>query len=235
MPLTLSAMPDGPVPSSTPQSAPITPTITRFELGPFMTNAYVVGVPGSSDCWIIDAPFEPEPIIAHIRKHNLTPAALLLTHAHVDHIAGATEIRRAFPGVPVMIHEAEKAWLGDPFLNLSAAMGENITGPEPTRLLHDGDELTLAHTRWRVVHTPGHSPGGIAFVHIGTPHFALTGDALFAGSIGRTDFPGCSFKQLAASIRAKLYTLPDDTNIHPGHGPSTTIGNEKRTNPFVRA
>ena len=153
----------------------------------------------------------------------------------MDHIAGVTEVVRAFPGLPVWIHEAEREWLADPMLNLSAPFGEPVSLPDADRVLRDGEELSLAGSRWRVVHTPGHSPGSIGLVHAGAAHVAITGDALFAGSIGRTDFPGCSFEQLAASIRARLYTLPEDTVIYPGHGPSTTIGREKKSNPFVRA
>jgi glyoxylase-like metal-dependent hydrolase (beta-lactamase superfamily II) len=212
----------------------MTPTIARFELGPFATNCYVVSVPGAADCWIVDASFEPGEMIDHVRAQGLRPAAVILTHAHVDHIAGLDDVARAFPKTPVMIHEAERDWLTDPMLNLSGAYGLPISFRQPDRLLRDADTLALGPTTWRVLHTPGHSPGGIALVLKGEPHVALTGDALFAGSIGRTDFPGCSFEALAASIREKLYTLPADTVIHPGHGPATTIGREMKSNQFVR-
>lgn len=212
------------------------PTITKFELGPFATNCYVVRASQtSSECWVIDASFEPSPLIEHVRKANLRPQAIILTHAHIDHIAGLDEVSRAFPGTPVLIHEAEREWLTDPMLNLSAAYGQPISFRAPDRTLRDGDTLTLGKKSWRVLHTPGHSPGGIAIVNDGTPHGAITGDALFAGSIGRTDFPGCSFEALAHSIRTKLYTLPPDTVIFPGHGPATTIGREMQSNPFVKA
>lgn len=214
--------------------------VTPFELGPFATNCYVVHREWADDhtgprpCWIIDASFEPRDLIDHVRKHALAPEALIFTHAHIDHIAGAFEMRRAFPDVPVLIHEAERDWLTDPHLNLSAGYGMPVTAPAATRLLKDGDTLTLDGSSWSVLHVPGHSPGSVALFNE-PARILLGGDALFAGSIGRTDFPGCSFEQLERSIRTKLYALPDDTTVHPGHGTATTIGREKRSNPFVRA
>ena len=189
---------------------------------------------GYTPCWIIDASFEPAPIIAAIRTQGLAPEALIFTHAHIDHIAGAHEIIRAFPTLPIFIHEAEERWLLDPELNLSIFTGNPVTAPPATRLLKEGDSLTLTGAgAWRVLHTPGHSPGSITLVS--TQHgVAIVGDALFAGSIGRTDFPGCSLEALSESIKTKLYTLPDATRIFPGHGPESTIGHEKRTNPYVR-
>lgn len=211
-----------------------TPTITGVALGPFETNCYVVRFPDNPDCWIIDASYEPAELIEQVRAEGLRPQALVLTHAHCDHIAGAFEVVRAFPGLPVWIHEAEAAWLNDPVLNLSAMTGFPATGPEPARLLRDGDELTLSGETWRVMHTPGHSPGGITLWHESSGT-AIVGDTLFAGSVGRTDFPGSKPEVLARSIRERLYTLPDAARIYPGHGPASTIGREKRTNPFVRA
>jgi len=204
-----------------------------FALGPFETNCYVVRTAGSTGCWIVDAGFEPGELLGYVRQEGLTPEALVLTHAHADHMAGVREAVEAFPGMPVWIHEAEGAWLGDPQLNLSAAMGMGITAPGPDRLLEDNQELTLDGSRWRVLHTPGHSPGGIT-LYCESAGLALVGDALFAGSIGRTDFPGCSFERLETSIRERLYPLPDATRCLPGHGPETTIGREKASNPFVR-
>jgi hydroxyacylglutathione hydrolase len=206
--------------------------IEAFVLGPYQTNCYLVYVGTGPDCWIVDCGFDPQEMIDRVQELRLTPTAIILTHAHIDHIAGLAEVRRAFPGVPVMIHRAERDWLGDPELNLSAFAGLPISGPDADRLLEEGDELTLAGSTWRVLHTPGHSPGGIT-LYSARDNSALVGDALFAGSIGRTDFPGCSFEELEQSIRTKLYTLPEETRIYPGHGPGSTIGRERRTNPFV--
>lgn len=209
------------------------PILESFTLGPYATNCYLVRIPGEAACWIIDASFSPRPLIERVRVLNLRPAALILTHAHIDHIAGVREVLAAFPGTPVWIHKAEEHWLGDAELNLSIYTGMPVTAPGPDRLLNEGDELSLGLTRWQVFHTPGHSPGGITLHHAPSAS-ALVGDALFAGSIGRTDFPGCSFEELEHSIKTKLYTLPPATRIYPGHGETSTIGEERATNPFVR-
>jgi glyoxylase-like metal-dependent hydrolase (beta-lactamase superfamily II) len=218
-----------------------TPRIQCFTLGPFETNCYVVSMPGSRECWIVDASFEPRTLIDWVKAQGLQPRTLLLTHAHVDHIAGASEVVRAFriedgpvqQALPIALHEAEAAWLANPMLNLSAMMGMDVTAPGPDELLHDGDQLSLAGSRWNVLHTPGHSPGGVTFYHEESGQ-ALVGDTLFQGSIGRTDFPGSDTQTLLKSIRKRLYALPDETVIYPGHGEPSTIGREKRTNPFVR-
>lgn len=205
-----------------------------FSPGPYATNCMIVHSPGHAGCWIVDAGFEPERMIEKVRSLNLVPEALILTHAHVDHIAGVGKVVRAFPKLPVWIHEAERDWLNDPELNLSTYTGQPTTAPGPDRVLTDGESLALGPSTWTVLHTPGHSPGGIT-LWCPAARVALVGDALFAGSIGRTDFPGCSFELLERSIRTKLYTLPEDTKVYPGHGPPTTIGREKKTNPFVSA
>jgi glyoxylase-like metal-dependent hydrolase (beta-lactamase superfamily II) len=188
-----------------------------------------------SPCWIIDPSFGPEPVIEHARERGLRPVAIVLTHAHGDHIAGVDEVLRAFPGppLPVLLHEAEREWLSDPVKNLSFLGGMPITARGPTGTLAEGRDLELDGMRWRVLHTPGHSPGGITLHHEASK-LAIVGDTLFAGSIGRSDFPGSDAEALEASIRRKLYTLPEDTTIYPGHGPPSTIGRERRTNPFVR-
>lgn len=208
--------------------------INGFELGPYGTNCYILR-PGDGDkAWIIDASFDATIMADWLDERNITPLAVILTHAHVDHIAGLHDLRRRYPGIPVWIHEAERDWLTNPMLNLSAMSGLPTTGPTPDRLLKERDTLDLAGTQWTVLHTPGHSPGGIALYNQPSAT-AFVGDALFAGSIGRTDFPGSDFDTLADSIRSRLYTLPDDTRILPGHGPPSTIGQEKRANPYVRA
>lgn len=213
---------------------PIIPTIHCFVLGPFETNCYVVTVDGSEDCWIIDAGFSPQSLIDAVSESGKKPAALILTHAHVDHIAGIGDVLEAFGPIPILIHDAEREWLGSPQLNMSTMLGLPVTAPEPDRAIQEGQTLELGGSSWSVLHTPGHSPGGITLYNA-AGGVALVGDSLFAGSIGRTDFPNSDFATLADSIRSKLYVLPDETRVYPGHGPDTTIGREKRSNPFVPA
>lgn len=226
-------------PSTQPRlAAPL--EIRGFALGPFETNCYIVRVAGSRECWIIDASFEPNSLIESVRSMSVTPTRLILTHAHVDHIAGAWDIRRAFPGIRIAIHPSEREWLQDPMKNLSFLSGMSITSPDADDLLDHGTGLTLPGltpdqaAKFDVLHTPGHSPGGIT-LSCPSHRLAFVGDTLFAGSIGRTDFPGGNPRTLADSIRSVLYTLDPATRVLPGHGPETTIAREMASNPYVPA
>jgi glyoxylase-like metal-dependent hydrolase (beta-lactamase superfamily II) len=223
------------IPNESRETPEAVPTIRGFVLGPFETNTYIVSVPGRPGCWIVDPSFDPQPVIDRVLADALEPRAIVLTHAHVDHIAGVADVIRAFAParLPVWIHAHETAWLNDPVLNLSAMTGMDITAPGPDRILHDADILDLEGTSWRVLHTPGHSPGGVTLHHAPSAQ-AIVGDTLFNASVGRSDFPGSDPATLANSIRTRLYTLPDATRIFPGHGPASTIGRERRSNPFVR-
>ncbi|QDU33616.1 putative metallo-hydrolase [Poriferisphaera corsica] len=206
--------------------------IHTFPLGAYQTNCYVLEAPNKA-CWIIDAGTDPDALIACIKDNELKPEKLLLTHAHHDHIEGVFKVREAFPDIPIYIHESEKEFLTDTTLNLSAIVGIPAVAPEADHYLEHGQVLHLAGIPFEVRHTPGHSPGGVGFYQPEN-HFIISGDTLFAGSVGRYDFPTSDGPTLGKSILEQLYTLPDDTVVYPGHGPSTSIGQEKQTNPFVR-
>ena len=207
--------------------------IRSFELGPYATNCFVVTAGGDA-CWVIDAGFSPGALIEAVQDEGLVCEKIILTHAHIDHIAGLGDIRRAFPGAEVWGHESEFAWFGDPMLNLSGAMGMPFTTDPPEHALSEGDSLTLGDSEWAVLHTPGHSPGSLTLVERGSG-VAIVGDTLFSGSIGRSDFPTSNEADLHGSIREKIYSLPDETVVYPGHGPKTRVGLEKTSNPYVRA
>ncbi len=213
----------------------VKPCIQVFALGDFQTNCMILTQgepePGKS-CWIVDCGYEPESMLDAIEEQGLVPEKIILTHAHADHIAGLLEARSRFTGVPILMHQAEESWMNDPMLNLSAALGLSVTAPAPESFLDDGDTVSLGNLEFRVVHTPGHSPGSISLIHEPSK-LAFVGDTLFAGSIGRTDFPGSSFEVLEKSIKEKLYVLDPETVCFPGHGPATTIGSEMSSNPFV--
>ena len=205
--------------------------ITPFTLGPLQTNCYVLTAGG--ECWVVDAGADPQAMLDHLADHGLAAASLLLTHAHADHIAGVATLREAYPGLPILIHPAERDFPGDVSLNLSLYVGTPIVAPDPTGTFDHGDTLHLAGLPFEVRHTPGHSPGGVTLYQ--RDHgVALVGDTLFAGSIGRFDFPTSDGRALIRSIHEQLLTLPDDTRVLPGHGPETTVGRERAGNPYLR-
>ncbi len=208
--------------------------VESFVLGPFETNAFVVRRDASSTaCVVIDAGISAGPLVAYLEQQNLRPEAVLLTHGHADHIEGVRLIREHFADVEVVIHKADAVLLGDPTANVSALVGAPLT-VEPADVTLDGEgPIGYAGLTFHVLHTPGHTPGGVCY-YCSEQNVVFVGDTLFAGSIGRTDFPGGNAEQLLDSIRRKLATLPEDTVVYSGHGPQTTIGCEKRHNPFLR-
>lgn len=210
--------------------------VQSFVSMPFDQNAYLLHRPGRPDCVVVDPGFETSDLLDRVAREKWGIAAILNTHGHVDHIAGNAAVRDAFPDAPLIIGTLDAPMLTDADLNLSGPFGIPITSPPADRLVNPGDVLEIAGMTFEVRFAPGHSPGHVVFVlRDNTPVIVLAGDVLFHEGIGRYDFPGGSLQTLARSIREQLYSLPDDAVVYPGHGPDTTIGHEKKFNPFVPA
>ncbi|MBA4066263.1 MAG: MBL fold metallo-hydrolase [Isosphaera sp.] len=209
--------------------------ILTVESRPFAENSYLVWRDGSAEAFVIDPGFEPDLIRDALADRNLALAAIVCTHGHVDHIAGNADLKEAFPAAPIVIGSGDAAFLTDPVVNMSAAFGFDVTSPPADKLVNEGDRVTAAGIELEVFDVPGHSPGHVVYlVRESKPWVVLGGDVLFRGSVGRVDFPGGSMEVLRAGIKRVLWPLPPDTVVYPGHGPVTTVGHEKRTNPYVR-
>lgn len=203
--------------------------VKTFVVGPFLENTYVLSDPDSREAILIDPGGEEDALRRHLERESLRATAILNTHAHPDHVGGVARLRRELE-IPFALHPAD-AFLLDSLPEVCDGLGiPRIEAPAIDRALADGDEIALGAHAIRVLATPGHSPGSVSFLVGG---FLFSGDALFQASIGRTDFPGGSLPVLLASIRAKILTLPDETRVFPGHGPPTTVGDERRGNPFL--
>jgi glyoxylase-like metal-dependent hydrolase (beta-lactamase superfamily II) len=198
-------------------------------VGPLDTNCYLVYCGDTLDCAIIDPGAEAERIFPLVYELGLRPSILLNTHGHLDHIGANRDIKEKF-GIPLCIHELDKPLLeNDLQSELSFFLGAKMSPPADC-ILHDQDTITIGKSRLQVVHTPGHTPGSVSFFGDG---LLFSGDTLFNGGVGRTDLPGGSTRDLENSIRTRILILPLETIILPGHGPWTTVGEEKESNPFL--
>jgi hydroxyacylglutathione hydrolase len=202
---------------------------------PFAENTYVVWREGSTEAVVIDPGLEPDLVLGCLAEARVGAVAILNTHGHADHIAGNEAVKQAFPDAPLIIGAEEEHLLTDSVANVSALFGFAIVSPPADRLVREGDQLDFAGLTFDVLDIPGHSPGHVVYVLRGQPLRVFGGDVLFQGSIGRTDFPGGNPRLLIKGIQTKLFPLAEETLVYPGHGEPTTIGAEKRTNPFVPA
>ncbi len=198
-------------------------------VGSLDTNCYLAYSVETRECAVIDPGADPEKIFAAIAANGLMPVILLNTHGHTDHIGANLDIKERF-GIPLCIHSADVELLGsDNYLELSLLLDAKRS-PAPDRLLEDGDEIKVGGFTLSVIHTPGHTPGGVSFFGQG---LLFSGDTLFCGGVGRTDLAGGSWPALERSIKTRIFTLPEDTLVLPGHGPHTTVGDEKAYNPEI--
>lgn len=205
--------------------------IVTLIVGPIMENCYIVYDEQSLEGIIVDPGDEADRILATVNKLKLSIKYIVNTHAHADHIGANKELEEKLQ-VKLAVHADDANMLIDPQLNLSVAgyMGRIIVSQPADILLHEGDIISFGKCEFKVIHTPGHTPGGICLVGEGV---VMSGDSLFAGSIGRTDFPTGSMTDLVSSLKAKILTLNPQTKVYPGHGAMTVIGWEKQNNPYL--
>ncbi len=204
--------------------------LKTLAVGPIMANCYIIGCDETRHAAVIDPGDEPDRILKALAEDKLTVKYILNTHGHFDHV-GANKRLKEVTGAQLAIHPDDVPML-DAVGMAAASFGMSAeNSPPPDMLISDGDTISFGGISLKVIHTPGHSLGGISF-H--TNGYLFVGDTLFAGSIGRTDFPGGDYNTLIASVKNKLFPLGDEVKVFTGHGPDTTIGEEKRTNPFLR-
>lgn len=208
--------------------------VRRIVSAPFAENTFVVRIEGKQECVLVDPGLDPDQIVAYLEREKLTPVMMLITHGHADHIGGNAEMKRLWPACPIVIGRLDAIKLTDPVQNLSQGFGFAVTSPPADRLLNEGDRVEAAGLTFLVRDLPGHSIGHVVFITEGQqPTLVFAGDTLMAGSTGRWDFPDGDRDQLIGGIREKLFTLNDDTIVYAGHGPRTTIGEERHSNPVM--
>ena len=201
----------------------------RFILGDMVTNCYLIADEETKNAVLFDAPAESDKILDYINKNGLCLKKVLLTHAHFDHILALEKII-AETGAELILHIKEEKYLKDPSLNLAGSHWDNLNLPDAERLVSDGDEILLDSIKIKVIHTPGHTVGSVCYL---IDNLLISGDTLFSGSIGRFDFPLGSFEDEIRSIKEKLMILDDSVKVYPGHGFSTTIGKQRKENPYL--
>ena len=206
--------------------------LKRIVVSAYETNCYIVGCPDTRIGVVIDPGDDGDHVIKQIEKIDVDVKYIILTHGHVDHIGAVGHIKKS-TGADILIHEKDKNMLSDSRGNLSFFTKEEVDQPKADKILNDGDEIQVGNLTFQIIHTPGHTPGSIS---IKVKNYLFSGDTLFAGSIGRTDFAGGSYKDIISSIKEKLIILgiEEDIIVLPGHGPETTIEKEKVFNPFLR-
>jgi len=198
-------------------------------VGPLMVNCYILGCEETREGVIIDPGGDADKILSVVSNHDLTILQIINTHGHFDHVGANQVLMNAF-GVGLSIHELDAPMLDHADVTALKYGLKAVNSPPPTGFLRDGDSISFGKNNLKVLHTPGHTLGGCSLYGEGV---VITGDTLFAESVGRTDFPGGSSSTLLTSIREKLLTLPDETIVYPGHGPATTIGHERLHNPYL--
>jgi glyoxylase-like metal-dependent hydrolase (beta-lactamase superfamily II) len=204
--------------------------VERLVVGPLFSNCYIVWDDQKKQGVVIDPGDDAQVVINRVRELGVTITSILATHGHFDHVGGVAEVKRE-TGAAFLAHKGDLFFVEDGEQTARRWDIEIEQPPQPDRFITDGDQIKVGRFTLEVLYTPGHSPGGVSFLHNA---MVFCGDTLFQSSIGRTDFRRGSFEEIAASIQTRLYTLPDDTIVYTGHGPPTTIGAEKQFNPFVR-
>lgn len=202
--------------------------LNKITAGPLAVNCYIIVCEATGAGAVIDPGDEAPVILNHIKQQRIDVKLILLTHGHVDHLAHLSRIKKEL-GAEFLMHQDDVFLLKGLFAQALMFGLPNPGNPKPDRFVSDGDEIALGRLKIKVLHTPGHSPGSVTYF---VDNKLFVGDLIFAGSIGRTDLPGGDYQKLIRSVESKIFTLPDDTIIYPGHGPETTVGQEKSTNPF---
>ena len=204
--------------------------LKKLVVGPLASNCYIVGAEATKEGMVIDPADEAEKILQSVKELGLKIKLIVLTHGHPDHVGALKEVKEA-TSAEIVIHADDVEILQQQFLGFLFGLSYPIP-PPPDRLLKEGDSIDIGDRHFSVIHTPGHTPGGICLLGHGV---LFSGDSLFNYGIGRYDLPGGDYNQLMDSLQTKLMALPDDTIVYPGHGPDTTIGAERRGNPFLQS